>query len=184
MRDMAMRLSTLFIACCSLTLFACTQAQANDCEAKAVQIVSKLGATIERQTSMMVYLHHDGVPEGLSIGCDPASSPADGPDINLAWDTKEPPDGFWSLAGSAGAIVADAPSKTIEGGARACYDAARKASEGIAELSRRGVRYECTLLMEEREGSFLISIFRRDAAKQKEIERQFEKSVVRVKSRS
>jgi hypothetical protein len=181
---MAMRLSTLFIACCSLTLFACTQAQANDCEAKAVQILSKLGATIERQTSMMVYLHHDGVPEGLSIGCDPASSPADGPDINLSWDTKDPSESFWSLAGSAGAIVAEAPSNAIQDGARACYDAARKASEGIAALSRRGVRYECTLLTEAQEGSFLISIFRRDAAKQKQIERQFEKSVVRIRSHS
>jgi hypothetical protein len=45
-------------------------------------------------------------------------------------------------------------------------------------------RYECTQITEEQEGSFLISIFRRDAAKQKEIERQFEKSVVRVRSRS
>jgi hypothetical protein len=179
---MAMRLSTLFIAGCSLSFFVSPQAQANDCEAKAVQIVSKLGATIERQSSMMVYLHHDGVPDGLSVGCDPASSPADGPDINLSSNTKYPSEEFWSLAGSAGAIVAEAPSKAIEDGARACYDAARKASESIAGLTRRGVRYECTLLTEE--GSFLISIFRRDAAKQKEIERQFEKSVVRVKSRS
>jgi hypothetical protein len=181
---MAMRLSTLFIAGCSLSFFVSPQAQANDCEAKAVQIVSKLGATIEQKTSMTVYLHHDGVPDGLSIGCDPASSPADGPDINLSWDTKDPSEGFWSLAGSAGAIVAEAPSKSVEDGARACYDAARKASEGIAALNRRGVRYECTLLTEEQENSFLISIFRRDAAKQKEIERQFEKSVVRVKSHS
>jgi hypothetical protein len=133
---------------------------------------------------MMVYLHHDRAPDGLSIGCDPASSPADGPDINLASNTKYPSDGFWSLAGSAGAIVADAPSWAVENGARACYDAALKASDGIAGLSRRGVRYECTLLTEEREDSFLVSIFRRDAAKQKEIERQFEKSVVRVKSHS
>jgi hypothetical protein len=179
---MTMRLWTLFIASCSLTVFASTQARANDCETKAVQIVSKLGATIERQSSMTVYLHHDGVPDGLSIGCDPASSPADGPDINLSWDTKDPSESFWSLAGSAGAIVAEAPSKSVEDGARACYDAARKASVGIAAISRRGVRYECTLLTEE--GSFLISIFRRDVAKQKEIERQFEKSVVRVKSHS
>jgi hypothetical protein len=181
---MTVRLSTLFITCCLLTVFASAQAHAKDCEAKAVQIVSKLGATIERQTSMTVYLHHDGVPDGLSVGCDPASSPADGPDINLSWDTKDPSESFFSLAGSAGAIVAEAPSKSVEDGARACYDAARKASEGIAALSRRGVRYECTLLTEEGEGSFLISIFRRDAAKQREIERQFEKSVVRVKSRS
>jgi hypothetical protein len=182
---MTMRISTPFIACCLLTVFASTQAHAKDCEANAVQIVSKLGATIERQSSMMVYLHHDGVPDGLSIGCDPASSPADGPDINLSWDTKDPSEGFWSLAGSAGAIVAEAPPKAIEDGARACYDAARKASEGIAEITRRGGRYECTLLTDEQESSFLISIFRRDAAKQKAIERQFEKSVVvRVKSHS
>jgi hypothetical protein len=174
----------MFIACCSIAFLACTQAHANDCEAKAAQIVNKLGATIERQTSMTVYLQHDGVPDGISIGCDPASSPADGPDVNLSWATKDPLESFWLLAGSAGAIVADAPSKTIENGARACYDAARKASEGIAALSHRGVRYECTLLTEEQEGSFLISIFRRDAAKQKQIERQFEKSVVRVKSHS
>jgi hypothetical protein len=182
---MTVRLSTLFITCCLLTVFASAQAHAKDCEAKAVQIVSKLGATIERQSSMMVYLHHDGVPDGLSIGCDPASSPADGPDINLSWDTKDPSEGFWSLAGSAGAIVAEAPPKAIEDGARACYDAARKASDGIAEITRRGGRYECTLLTDEQESSFLISIFRRDAAKQKAIERQFEKSVVvRVKSHS
>ncbi len=181
---MTMRSSTLLIACCSLAFFVSSQAQANDCETKAVQIVSKLGATIERQSPMMVYLHHDGVPDGLSIGCDPASSPADGPDINLSSSTKYPPKEFWSLAGSAGAIVAEAPSKAIEDGARACYAAALKASEGIAGLNRRGVRYECTLLTEEQEDSFLVSIFRRDASKQKEIERQFEKSVVRVKSHS
>jgi hypothetical protein len=181
---MTMRLSTFCFACCLLVFLASTQAHANDCEAKAVQIVSKLGATIERQSSMTVYLQHDGVPDGLSIGCDPASSPADGPDINLSWNTKGPAESFWSLAGSAGAIVAEAPSKTIEDGARACYDAALKANDGIAALSRRGVRYECTLLPEEQESSFLISIFRRDAAKQRAIERQFEKSVVRVKSHS
>jgi hypothetical protein len=181
---MTVRLSTLFITCCSLPFFVSTQAHANDCEAKAVQIVSKLGATIERQSSMMVYLQHDGVPDGLSIGCDPASSPADGPDINLSANTKHPSDSFWSLAGSAGAIVADASSKLVEDGARACYDAALKASDGIAGLNRHGVRYECALLTEEREDSFLVSIFRRDAAKQKEIERQFEKSIVRVKSHS
>jgi len=181
---MTMRLSTQFVACCLLAFCASTQAQANDCEAKAIQIVSKLGATIERQSPMMVYLHLDRAPDGLSIGCDPASSPADGPDINLSWDTKDPSEGFWSLAGSAGAIVTNAPPKAIEDGARACHDAARKASQGIAEVGRRGIRYECTLLTEEGESSFLISIFRRDAAKQKEIERQFEKSVVRAKSRS
>jgi hypothetical protein len=181
---MAMRLSTPFVACCLLAFLASTQARANDCEAKAVQIVSKLGATIERQSSMMVYLHHDGVPDELSIGCDPASSPADGPDVNLSSNTKYPSESFWSLAGSAAAIVADASSKSIEDGARACYAAALKASDGVAGLTRHGVRYECALLTEEREDSFLVSIFRRDVAKQKEIERQFEKSVTRVKSRS
>jgi hypothetical protein len=180
---MTMRLSTLLVACCSIAFFASTQAHANDCEAKAVQIVSKLGATIERQSSMMVYLRHDGVPDGLSIGCDPASSPADGPDISLSSNTKYPSDSFWSLAGSAGAIVAEASSKSIEDGARACYDAALKANDGIAGLSRRGVRYECTLLTEERDDSFLVSIFRRDTVKQKEIERKFDRSV-RAKSHS
>jgi hypothetical protein len=115
------------------------------------------------------------VPDGFTIGCDPASSPADGPDLNLSWDTKYPSASFWSLAASAGAIIIDASSKAIEAGARACYDAARKTKDGIAEVNRHEIQYECTLLPEG-EGSFAISIFRRDAAKQKEIDRQFEKN--------
>jgi hypothetical protein len=160
-----------------------SQARASDCEAKAAQIVKDLGATIERRSSMMIFLRHGAVPDELSVGCDSASSPADGPDINLSSDAKYPSDSFWSLAGSAGAIVTDVPSKAIEDGARACYNAARKTNDGIAELGRHGVRYECTLLT-EREGSFLISIFRRDSAKQKEIDRLFEKSIAGVKKRS
>jgi hypothetical protein len=160
-----------------------TQAQANDCEAKAAQVVSKLGATIERRSSMTISLRHDAVPEGLSISCDSTSSPADGPDINLSWDTKAPSASFWSLAASAGAIITDAPTRAIEAGARACYDAARKTKDGIAEVSRHEIRYECALLPEG-EGSFVISIFHRDAAKQKEVDRQSNNSMAQLRTKN
>jgi hypothetical protein len=168
----------------SLALLA-TQAHANDCEAKAALVVSTLGATIEGRSSLSISLHHGAVPDGFTIGCDSISSPADGPDLGMGWDTKDPSGSFWSLAASAGAIITDASPKAIEAGARACYDAARKTSNGIAELSRHEIRFECTLLREG-EGSFVISIFRRDAAKQKEVERQFEnsKAQLRVKDKA
>jgi hypothetical protein len=117
----------------SLALLA-TQAHANDCEAKAALVVSTLGATIEGRSSLSISLHHGAVPDGFTIGCDSISSPADGPDLGMGWDTKDPSGSFWSLAASAGAIITDASPKAIEAGARACYDAARKTSNGIAEL--------------------------------------------------
>jgi hypothetical protein len=130
-------------------------------------------------------LHHGAVPGGFTIGCDSKSSPADGPDLNLSWGTKDPSGIFWSLAASAGAIVTDAPSTAIAAGARACFDAARKTKDGIAEVNRHEIRYECALLPES-EGSFAISIFHRDAAKQKEVDRQFENSMaqLRVKNKA
>jgi hypothetical protein len=90
----------------SFTLLASTQVHANDCEAKAAQVVSTLGATIEERSSMR------------------------------------------------------------------------------AEVNRHEIRYECALLPEG-EGSFAISIFR-DAAKQKEVDRQFENSMaqLRVKNKA
>jgi hypothetical protein len=70
-------------------------ARANDCEAKASEIVSKLGATIERRSTSHIFLKHGAVPGDLSIGCD-SVSPADGPDVFLAWDvTDHPTDVFW-----------------------------------------------------------------------------------------
>jgi len=167
----------------SFVLLASTPAHAHDCEAKAAQVVSKLGATIEERSSTTISLHHGAVPDGFTIGCDPASSPADGPDINLSWDTKAPSASFWSLAASAGAIITDAPTRAIEAGARACYDAVRKTKDGIAEVSRHEIRYECALLPEG-EGSFAISIFRRDAAKQKEVDRQFENSMAQLRTKT
>jgi hypothetical protein len=169
----------------SFTLLASTQVHANDCEAKAALVVSTLGATIEERSSMTISLHHGAVPGGFTIGCDSKSSPADGPDLNLSWGTKDPSGIFWSLAASAGAIVTDAPSTAIAAGARACFDAARKTKDGIAEVNRHEIRYECALLPES-EGSFAISIFHRDAAKQKEVDRQFENSMaqLRVKNKA
>jgi hypothetical protein len=164
----------------SLALLASMPAHANDCEAKAAQVVSTLGATIEGRSSMAISLQHAAVPDGLTIGCDSMSSPADGPDLVIGWDTKAPSASFWSLAASAGAIITDTSSKAIEAGARACYDAVRKTKDGIAELSRHEIRYECTLLPEG-EGSFVISIFRRDAIKQREIDRQFGNSMAQLR---
>jgi hypothetical protein len=160
-----------------------TQAHANDCEAKAAQVVSTLGATIEGRSSLTISLQHGAVPDGFRIGCDSISSPADGPDLNLSWDTKYPSGSFWSLAASAGAIIADASTKAIEAGARACYDAALKTSEGIAELSRHEIRFECALLPEG-EGSFVISIFRRNAVKQKEVDRQSNNSMAQLRTKN
>lgn len=121
------------------------------------------------------------MPDGFRIGCDFISSP--GPALNLSWDTKYPSGSFWSLAASAGAIISDASTKGIEAGARACHDAALKTSDGMVDLSRYEIRYECALLPEG-EGSFVISIFRRDAAKQKAIERHFGNSIAEVRMKN
>lgn len=170
-------LMSLYIA-----LLASSSAHANDCEARAGQIVARLGATIESRSSMVISLQHGAVPGGFTVGCDPTySSPADGADLGIGWDADDPSESFWSMTGSAGEIITDAPSKAIEAGARACYGAARKKEQ--AELARGGVRYECTLTT-GRNGSFYITIFRRDAAMQKEIDRQFEKDKARVKNKT
>jgi hypothetical protein len=50
----------------------------------------------------------------------------------------------------------------------------------MAELCRREIRFECTLLPEG-DGSFAISIFPRDAAKLKEVERQFGNSMAQMR---
>jgi hypothetical protein len=176
------------LATAAVLLAFSSPASANDCEAMAAEIVSKLGAKIERRSTSTIFLQHGAVPGDLMIGCD-SSGPADGPDVFLSWDTTDhPTDVFWSITGSMGAILTGASSQVIEDGARACYkrakdgqdiaDWARDSTHRSATVTRGDVRYECLLTLVGR-GSFNVDILRRDAAKQREIDRQFDKSMAK-----
>jgi hypothetical protein len=171
-------------------LLASDHARANDCEAKAAEIVTKLGATIQRRSTSTIFLQHGAVPNGFTVGCDSYNA-ADGPDVNMDWGTNHPTEIFWSITASVGAIITGASPQVIEDGARACYKEAQTELTrtgnrlGIgtsSELTRGGIRYECTLLTDH-EGSYHIDIFRRDAAKQREIDRRFDKWIAKKKAK-
>jgi hypothetical protein len=131
---MKMRL-VILAAVISMGAALVTPAHANDCEAKAAEIVSKLGATVKSRSTSKIFLQHAAVPGELSIGCD-SYNPADGPDVFLSWDTTDhPTDVFWSITGSMGAILIGASSRVIEDGARACYKRAKDGAE-MADWAR------------------------------------------------
>jgi hypothetical protein len=175
----------------SFALLASNQAYANDCEAKAAQIVSKLGATIERRSSFIIFLKHDAVPDGFTIGC--GGPPSNGPDVYISWGTNHPSESYWSVASSVGAILTGASQKVIEAGARACYAEAEKTppSADMAQqtvLTRGDIMYECTLMKpgppqaRGYEGAFNVDIYRHDAAKQAEMERHLDETMARIKA--
>lgn len=159
----------------ALLLLSTAPAHANDCEAKAALVVSKLGATIERRSSTVIFLKHAAVPGGFTLDCS-SPSVADDADFNISWDGASPSDTAWSITSAIGAIVADAPLKEVEAGARACYKAAqdgddmadwaKKDPDRSADLTIGSVRYAAVWPDAARnfDGSFSIDIFHRDAA--------------------
>jgi hypothetical protein len=145
-------------------------AYANDCEAKAHRVAVELDATIDREgNTSTIFLKHGALPD-VTIGCDVAGTTTEHADINFFWDTENPSKSFWSFVREAGSIVTGAPPRKVERGARACFDKASRAAasreDGGGEYDLiHGVYMNC-VLTKKRGGTFAVSMYRRDAAKE------------------
>jgi hypothetical protein len=143
----------------SLVLLAST-AHANDCDVKASRIVKTIGGTVESHDGSIIYLQHDAVPVPGSFQLDCIEGD-DQAQLLMGWRSgRIPSRDFWSVAGSAGAIVTGSSPGAIEAGARVCFDTAQLSGDGKGgygpanDFTQDGVRFNCSVT----DHSFIIFV--------------------------
>jgi hypothetical protein len=144
----------------SLAVLTSGPIHANDCAAKAGQIVRDLGATIvDRQSTTMIFLKHSGVRGDFTLNCF-SPKPEDGTELSLYFEnSNHPTDVFMSIVAAAGAIVTGEPLEKIEAGARACYEESKKKPSNGGVVRRAGygfIVFSCSPAKD----TFGISIYR------------------------
>jgi hypothetical protein len=145
----------LYLMAVSVALLAASPAKANDCEDRAAQVASKLGATIEKRelgNPTNIHLQHAAVAGKFEIVCWNRLVDDKGyVEVSMEWipvDDHEPFDAFWELATQTAAIVTGDSPEAIKVGTRLCL----KRGKGDDEFGP--FRYGCGVL----EHSFMFDV--------------------------
>lgn len=114
---------------------------ADECDALAAEVIARTGAAFDRRSDLahMVHLKHPNA-SALSVQC---ASGAYGAGVGSSWDGAYPPRSFYDLIARAGAAVTKAPAEDIRQGAMKCQQAALKSDDELAEMTFKGIRFEC-----------------------------------------
>ena len=115
-------------------------APASECDTLAVDLSARLGITTERRTDLgNFHMRHPFASE-IELSCMIASTP---PALTLSFDKGVPPITFYNLAMNAGALVTGADPEVVLDGVTRCQKAALRDSAGLAEMTRKGVHFDC-----------------------------------------
>jgi hypothetical protein len=132
-------------------------AQANECAARAAELVRQSGAKLVRQSDYYVFLDLDGFSE-LNIGCST-------PSLDIAIDTPMPPDAFFGFTAIASQIAAGVPARMAKAAAIECTRRALRHPGEQTAATYKNAEAECAVeihnLRQVSRGRTQISIYKR-----------------------
>lgn len=111
-------------------------AMADECDARAADLVRESGATFVRRSTVKIFLQLEGF-KNLAVECWP--SPGVEADVNVGL----PPDSFFDFLANATHIVAGLPEAAVKAGAILCHKNALRSNDGMADLDYKGAQFSC-----------------------------------------
>jgi hypothetical protein len=120
-----------------LALFAAaTPAMADECDARAADLVRATGATVDRKSTMKIFLKLGGFRE-FAVECTPALG------VDVGVTTGLPPDAFFDFVAQAAHIVTGLPAAAVKVGAILCHKSALRSGDDMSDLDFQGAQFAC-----------------------------------------
>jgi hypothetical protein len=127
-------------------------AMADECDARAADLVRESGATFVRRSTVKIFLQLEGF-KNLAVECWP--SPGVEADVNEGL----PPDSFFDFVARAAHLVVGLSAEAMKAGAVLCHKGALRSADNLAELEYRGAQFSCESFTRNG-GSTSIAVFK------------------------
>ncbi len=116
------------------------EARADECDARAAEMIARIGGKVERRTDSGNILMKHPLASSISIQCANPNFPIS---LSSYAATAYPSAAFYDLTAEAGAIVTGLPADMIREGLIRCQGRALKSADESTDMNYRQVRLEC-----------------------------------------
>ena len=109
---------------------------ADECDARAAELVRATGATFDRKSSVKIFLKLGGFEE-FAVECTPALR------VDVGVTTGLPPDAFFGFVAEPAHIVTGLPAAAVKAGAILCHKRALRSADDMSDLDFQGTQFAC-----------------------------------------
>jgi hypothetical protein len=117
-------------------LLSSTPTIADECDARAADLVRETGATFLRRSSAKIFLKPEGFKD-LAVNCWPSLG------VDVSVNVGLPPDAFFDFVGRSGRIVTGLPTVAVKDGAILCHKSALRSGDKMSDLDYQGAQFSC-----------------------------------------